>query len=611
MPKFTAGQLMIEEALPEKYRGRGIVLDGKTTGKVMTELAKELSPEDYVETLQRLNDIGREVVTAYGREASLSLDDLEIPPEIMQKREALRSELRKIRNSDMLDEDQKEQAVSKTVSRFASTIDTELLEAAKKADNSFARQIESGTRGKPAQLRQMLLGGLSVPGARGRPIPHIALEGFAEGLSPMSYWAMAHGGRKGFVDLQFATSDSGYLSKQLANVGHRVVVTMEDCGASSEGLPIDGDDKDNIGAVLAADAGGLKKGTVITEENMPLLAGRQILVRSPITCRAKEGVCSHCSGIREKGDFPAIGDPIGINAVRSFAEPLTQAAIGSKHVAEKLGRAGQPEMSGFRQVNQVVQVPKEFAGGAVLAKAHGTVADIRKAPQGGWEVKIGQELHHIPVGLEMKVKRGDKVEAGDVLTDGMVNPEELVKYKGIGDGRVYFMNQMRDILDKSGASTSRRNLELLSRAFISRVQVTDPEGYSGHLVDDVIDYNMMAADWKPRASAKLKSTTTANKLYLERPYLNYSIGTRMTPGISKTLRKHGIGKVLVNDQPPPFEPAVFSARSYTQTDRDWLTSLAGENLRRVTLENAARGGTSEKRSTSYYPQLVNIADTKL
>ena len=606
----TAGQILVDDALPQQHRGKGLTLDKKETGRLMTQLAKELPPAEYVEVLQRLNNVGRQVATEYGRSASISLDDLKLPEEIKVKREKLREDLRKIRDSDLLTPEQKQQATVKTVEKFSKNIDDELVAAVEKQGGAFAEQIRSGSRGKPFQLRQMILGNLLSLDSRGKVVPYPGLEGYNEGLSPMAYWAATHGGRKGYVDLQFATADAGYFGKQITGVAHRMVVTQEDCGANDVGITVEGGDKDNVGAILAEDVGPLKRGTVITDEHLPLLKNREIMVRSPITCRAKEGVCASCTGVREKGTLPEIGEFVGINAVRSFVEPLTQAQISSKHVGGEKESASK-RLSGFKQVDQFMQVPEEYVGGAVLAKMDGTVSDVKQAPQGGWNVIVNQEAHHVPLGYELAVKRGDKLEAGDAITDGVINPEELVQYKGLGEGRQYFLTHLRKLLDDNNSATNRRNLELLSRSFITRVQVTDPEGYNGHLIDDVIDYNVLAHDWQPRKNAKLKSVTTANKLYLEKPYLHYSIGTKVTPSVVKKLKNKGITQVLVNPDPPPFEPVVIRARDYAQYDKDWLTRMSGENLKRTLLQTVARGGTSEKDSVSYYPKLVNIGKTKI
>ena len=211
-----------------------------------------------------------------------------------------------------------------------------------------------------------------------------------------------------------------------------------------------------------------------------------------------------------------------------------------------------------------------------------------------------------PVTREVTAKEGDTVEAGDTLSDGTPNPAEIAQYKGIGEGRRYFLNKFADMLKRNGASTGRRNLELFSRAFISKVRINQPEGWNGYLPDDVVDYERIASKWEPREGSETKPLSMASGKYLEKPYLHYTIGTRVTPKVAAELNEFGHSKVLVHNAPPPFEPVVVRSQDLIRHDPDWVTRLGGENLKRALLDSAQRGGTSEKNSTSYFPRLVGM-----
>jgi DNA-directed RNA polymerase subunit beta' len=564
-------------------------------------LAKE-RPDEYVGVLQRLNDIGRQAATEYGRSASLSLDELIPPKALQERRDKLRAQVRVILNDTKLGTEDKRKAMVDAIESATGTLDDELTDMLDADNRAFGQQLKSGSRGKAAQARQILVGGLVSSDSRGRPIMYPGLEGFGEGLTPTGYWATTHGGRRGYVNLQMATADAGYFGKLITNVAHRCVVTENDCGAVETGLAVDGDDKDNVGAVLTRPAAGLPRGTVISDEHLPLLSGHKVVVRSPITCRAKGGVCAKCAGVREGGSFPEIGDQVGINAVRSFIEPLTQGAISSKHIGVEVAAA--QGMSPFERVVQFMQVPEEFPGGAVLSPQDGLVSSIKKAPQGGWMVTVGRESRHVPGDVKLLVKQGDRVEAGDALSDGLPNPRELVEYKGVGEGRRYFMDKMRDLLKEGNAGTNRRNLELLARSFVSKVEVVSPDGLDGYLPGDVVSYDDLQADWEPRQGSQLKPLTTAARLYLEKPYLHYSVGTRVTPSVIKGLREHGVQQVLAHPEPPPFSPKLLRTSGFLQADKDWMTRMAGEDLTRTMKATAARGAVTEKDSTSYYPQIA-------
>ena len=597
----TVGRMLVDSVLPEGYRAPDAPLDAKAIGSVMTRIAKE-RPTEYVGTLQKLNDIGRQAATEYGRSASISLDELIPPKKIQEDIARLRATVHGILNDPKLETEQKREAMVAAIDKATAKLDETLTDTLDSENRAFGQQLRSGSRGKATQARQILVGGLVNLDSRNRPIMYPGLQGFGEGLTPMGYWATTHGGRRGYVDIQMASADAGYFGKLITNVAHRGVVTERDCGAVDTGLAVDGDDKDNVGTILVRPAGGLPRGTVITDEHLPLLSNEKIVVRSPITCRAKGGVCSRCVGVRETGNLPEIGDTVGINAVRSFVEPLTQAAISSKHTGAE--RSTAQHTSVFDRVVQFMQVPEEFREGAVLAPEDGMVSSIKKAPQGGWNITIGRQSRHVPADYGLIVKQGDKVEAGDALSSGLPNPRELVEYKGIGEGRRYFMDKMGEMLKEGNASTSRRNLELLARSFVSKVQVVNPDGYNGFLPGDVVNYDDLQAGWEPREGAKLKPLTTAARLYLEKPYLHYSVGTRITPSVTKSLKKHGVQHVLAHPEPPPFAPKLVRTSSFLQTDEDWMTRMAGEDLTRTMKTTAARGAVAEKDSTSYYPQIA-------
>ena len=552
----TPGRLLVEDALPEGFKEFKGALDKKGISELFTRLAKE-RPDLYVDTLQKMNDLGREVSTYHGGAAGISLKDVMAPPKVDAMRQAFRQHIFEIQERDDLTPEQKRQTIIDETAKFTEDVDKSLGEEMKgQRDNALALQSVSGSRGSPHQLRQMLVGNMLSVDSQGRTVGWPGLEGYGEGLSPLSYWSAAHGGRKGAVDLQMATADSGYLAKQTVNVAHRQVVTADDCGAKGVGLEVEGNDGDNVGAVLAQPVAGIEAGTVITPDHLPLFEGKKIVVRSPVTCQMADGVCAKCAGIREKNDFPEIGSHIGINAARSFLEPLTQSAISSKH---KGGDAASSKLSAFKQVNQLLQVPEEFQEGAVLARTDGRVEAIKKAPQGGWLVTIGGEQHHTPSDRPLKVKEGESVEAGDLLTDGMPNPSEMIGHKGVGETRKVFLDTLRGVLKSGGASTNRRNLELLSRAFVSKVRITDPEGHQGHMVDDITDYDTLAKNWEPREGSREQPANLMKGWYLEKPYLHYSIGTRITPKLADHLKAAGVSQVVAHRDPPPFEPEIVRA----------------------------------------------------
>lgn len=399
-----------------------------------------------------------------------------------------------------------------------------------------------------------------------------------------------------------STPKGGFLAKQLMLAAHRLVVTEDDCGTAN-GIPAAGNDPDNEGAVLARPAGGYPAGTVIDTKVMKKLRGlKQIYVRSPITCQAKGGICAKCAGIREKGKFPEIGDNIGIAAAQAIAEPVSQSALSSKHSGGIAG-AG-PTAAGFDAINQLVQVPKTYTGGAVISTLDGIVEAIEPAPQGGQYVTVNGVKHHVATGFKLKVKKGDKVEAGDVLSEGLPNPAEFVRYKGIGAGRWQFVNVMRDTLKNSKISANRRNIELLARGLINHARITSQNGPQYTLPNDIVEYDTLVRGYEPRPGTKNLAPKRAVGKYLEEPILQYSIGTRITPRIADALTKHGYKTVKAHTDEPPFVPEMVRAMETLGYSGDWMVRLGGFHLKKNLLESVHRGRGSTERGLSYIPALA-------
>lgn len=598
----TPGKLLLEEAIPDEYLPKGKALTEKVIKGIFTEIARK-EPERYSDIMGKLTDVSKEAVYRYGRMASIGLKDLEIPPELARYREKVRQDVDKIIESDSLTGAEKNKAIVQYLYKKMSEIPEKVLEAAKNMNSGFYAQVESGARGNKNQLMQVIFGDTLLIDAEDRPVPIPVLHSYGEGVKPMEYWAASSGARKGSISVQFSTADGGYLGKQLNNIGHRLVVTDRDCGTKN-GIPVDANDEDNIGSVLAMPVGKIPAGTVITPEILPKLGDGKIRVRSLATCALGDGVCAICSGIRERGDFPAIGDTVGIVGARAMSEPITQAGLKAKHSGGVAG-TDDKNVSGFEELNQFIQVPSTFKGAATLSEIDGTVLGVKEAPAGGQFVFVNDKRFYVPRGREVIVKKGDSVTAGDMLSDGTPNPAELVKYKGVGEGRRYFIDKYRELLKKNGAAVHRRNIEAVARGFINRVKMDSPDGYNGYMIDDIVPYDELAVDYEPRAGSKLLGPNQAKNMYLEQPVLHYTIGTRITPQVIKDLNSNKISNIVVNEQQPVFSPFVVRARSIMETDPDWMTRMAGENLKRSTLEAARMGAKSTTEGTSYFPAAAN------
>lgn len=596
----TLGQILLRSILPPDVYDGG-VLDKKSAGRVMGELARR-HPEQYREISARLNRLGLQAAHETGGMSFGILDIMPTPGALLRRRQ-LQKQIDGLLDDDSLSDDDRRQQIVKLMSEAREADVEGIFEESKQENNPLAAQLAGAGRGNKNSLASLRGSDMLYQDAQGNVLPIPILRGFAQGLSPAEYWAATYGARQGILATKMSTADAGYYGKQLAQLGHRLVVTALDAKEDPPtqlGLPADVDDPDNEGALLAKDTGGYPRNTVLTPKIMRDLESqglRRLLVRSPMVFGSPQGgVYARDAGIREFGRLANRGENLGMVSAQALGEPLSQGMLGSKHGG---GVAGASKLGGFQALNQLVNVPKTFKGGAAHAELDGGVTKIEPAPAGGMYVYVGGQPHYVARGQEPLVKMGDTVEAGDVLSSGLPNPSMIVAHKGIGEGRRYFVNVFRQALKNTGIGAHRRNIELLARGLINHVKLT-AETDTG-VPDDVVPYSELEHRWQPRpGTIKLPPGGTKN-YYLERPYLHYTIGTRVRPSVIRDLEEFGIPEVEVHPQVPPFEPLMIRAADNLQYDQDWMTQMYGSGLKGSLLESAHRGASSTTAGTSFVP----------
>jgi len=611
MLNTTLGQLLVNDALPEDMQDHDRVLDKKGIKDLLREVA-EKHPEEYREISHALNQVGRRGAQESGG-MSFGLQHLRKSSEAVKTRARIENKLGSILDREDLDDKDRERMIIETLADEMKPQQEAVLRQALKEGNPLARQILSGARGSAANLATLIGSDLMYSDHRGRPIPVPVLNSYSEGLSPEEYWAGAYGTRKGVIDLKMATRDAGFLSKQLNQVAHRLVVIDEDYDDDEQkqifrGMPVDTDDMDNEGTLLASDVGPYKKNTTLTPKvlkHLKRLGHDRIVIRSPIVGGSPEGgVYARDVGVRERGGLPGRGEMVGLTAAQALSEPLTQAQISSKHTGGIASE--QASLSGFQHINQMVQVPRSFKGGAAHAQLDGTVQRVEEAPAGGHYITIDDEQHYVGKDFKLKVKKGDKVEAGDVLSEGIPNPSEIVKHKGLGEGRRYFSMEYRKALQEADLPVHRRNVELLARGLINHVRLTNE--YEDGVPGDVIPYSTLEHRWKPREGHETVEPRRAVGQYLERPVLHYTIGTKVQRSMLQDLERFGVKNIAVHREPPPFQPEMIRGMYSLQHDPDWQTRMYGSGLKKGLLTAAQRGAVSEERGSSFVPSLARSVD---
>jgi DNA-directed RNA polymerase subunit beta' len=359
--------------------------------------------------------------------------------------------------------------------------------------STAAKMTLTGARGNSGQLMQASSGSLITVDAQGKPIPVAVVHSFAEGMSPSEHLAMSYTARGNTVLTQLSTALPGALFKKLTpNLFHEVI-TIEDC-KTKNGIPVPGTDKKAMIGRYTADTN-----KIITEELYNDLRNKKFVkVRSPMTCEAKDGVCVHCYGLLATGKKPEIGFNVGVISAQSVSEVLTQSMLSTKHSSRS---AGKKSRNTYEVVNNLLSNPENFQDEATIAQLNGTVDKIHKTALNDHDVYVNGHKHFVPNEQDLAVKLGDKVETGQPLSTGTINPRELVGLTGIGNGRTHFANQLRE---SYGSDLDPRHFELISKNLMKYVRVDNP-GTTDFSHGEIVDINKL--------EPQLREDETQHKLH--------------------------------------------------------------------------------------------------
>lgn len=598
---MKAVQLLINSLLPEDLRDYTRTYDTKAIGKLLSTVAEHY-PDRYAEIAKGIADVGRKA--SYLQGETLHLDDLKPTfdrASVFAKMDQEIEQARAVAPSDA----EFKQTRDGIWGKYSDAMEKMTSESALKAGNNLAYSVVSGARGKAPQLKAMI----TTPGLyadyRGDTIPLFVRNSFSEGLRPAEFIAGTFGARSSVLSTKRATADGGDWGKQLGHVASTISISSKDCGTVN-GIDLEASDPSMRGRVLARETEGISAGTVVDRQVLKQLQNHKgkILVRSALTCQAEHGVCAHCAGQRMDGRMPKIGEMVGVAAAQALSEPLIQSGLNSKHTA---GQAkGKRVFSGFDAIDNFVQAPETFPDRAEVASQAGRVTRIEKAPQGGQFVHVGDKPHYVQPGYDLLVKAGDTVEAGDQLSDGIMDASDVIKYRGLGEGRRYYAERLKQVLDDSGLAAHQGNTELLARAAIDHVTIDDADGLGDYLPDDSVSYNGLSATYVPPESTKRVSTdgNVVGK-YLQAPALHYSIGTQLTPKMVTRMKDAGITDLQVDDAAPKFYPEMVRLRSSTHNNPDWLARMSTSYLKDGLADAAARGlDTNIESNRHWAPRLA-------
>ena len=603
----TVGKLLLKNNVPDTLKS--YVSDNVMDKKGIAGLFQKLSEGDsdkYRDAVTRLARLGFEVSTRQG--STVPLNDLTPLDDKEERFKALDQDIAKIKNGPGTKKE-KEIKLIELYTKFTKDFENALMAAGIKKNHTLAKVITSGSRGSMQQYRQTVGASILVNDEKGRPLLDFPVKhSFAEGLTIPEYLAHSYGTRQGAIATKLSIADSGYFSKQLSRAAMPIKIEEHDCGTNN-GMPYSTDDREMIGSYLAKPVGKYNKNNEVTVSMLADLRDKgikEVILRSPVTCQSSRNahswaICQLCAGKREKGRLPELGSYLGVTAATALGEPLAQGQLNTKHTAGAAA-LGKTVATGFKLIQQLANIPSTFQNKAGVADIDGTISNIRTAPQGGFYIKIkgtNKEVEeYIPAGFSLNVKQGDKVEAGDILSDGIVNPSDIVKHKGIGAGRKHYSDVLHKAFAEAGMGVNRRNFDIIARAAIDHVRITHPDGLGDHLPDSVVTYQSIEKNYKPRSDSKEVRVDMALGKYLEEPVLHLTIGTRLTSKMLELLKNHKIVSVMVNDNPPFFQPEMQRLLDVPGEVPDWAHQLYSSYLEKRLIKGVNSGLTANLKGPS-------------
>lgn len=506
--RTTVGRILIAQALPESMRDHKVlsdpsfIFDKSTLKGVLTDVGKNKSSVEFARTADTLKDLGNSWATGF----SFGLKDLLSETEVRNRvlAEAKQKE-KKIRQS-VRDPKARNDKIVELYGKADEVIQKAVKEKYDQSNNRMYAWIKSGARGSQSQFADMVVGPLLVVDSRGNTVPVPIDKSYSEGLDTAGYFTSMHGARMGTIGRVKGTSEPGALTKEMMQTSMDQMVTSADCGTTN-GISMDIDDKHALNRVLAQDVtiaqrggqdkGVIRRGTVIDpaiRDRLMRNKVNRVIVRSPLRCEEPHGICATCFGINEHGNMHSNGVNLGVLAAHALGEPLTQLAMNAFHQGGRAGAKGSNVANHFERVEQLVEFPKTLPGSATLAKAEGSVERIQvDKDSGGFNVFIDGRRHFIPNDRgRPTIKVGEKVQRGQPLSDGPINPRELLPLAG----HAAVQNYLVDELTKAYGGVSnlhRRNTEVFIRALTNLAEVDDPGGNPEYLRGDRAPLTVLSA----------------------------------------------------------------------------------------------------------------------
>jgi DNA-directed RNA polymerase subunit beta' len=509
----SVGRIIFNNVLPSDFRFVNEVIEKKSMTRLIDEILAQYGSERLAFILDNLKELGFRFATQSG--LSLGVDDLVAPSnlekiigECLEKQK----EIQKAYEGGWISDEEKRAQLTE----IWSLATREIINSLKKETSPLSNprlMIDSGSRGDYSQLLQMtaIKGLVSTPAGKIIELP--ITSSYKNGFTPLEYFISTHGARKGAADKALKTPKSGYLTRRLVDALHDLIIREVDCG-DEEGIVIKKEECEKIGDSFAdqiysrfsletiKDKEGnilVNKGEVITREIAQKIekAGIEALkVRSPFTCKTLYGICQKCFGLDlGNNQLIKLGEAVGIVAAQSIGEPATQLTMRTFHYGGVITVAD--ITVGLPRVEEVFEArtPKLES---IISPFSGKVKNILETPkyyllQIATKNKKTQKKElieiKIPKKFKLLVKKGDRVNRGDVLNEGLADPKKIYATRGKMPSFKYILEEVKKIYNPQGAGIHNKYIEIVIRKMFSRVKIVDP-GDSDFVIGEIVEKDM-------------------------------------------------------------------------------------------------------------------------
>ena len=517
------------------------LVDKKALGKIIDKCFRRHGNTITAEVLDHIKSLGFKYSTIGG--ITVAVADMKIPATkqaLIKDAEVQVEKYEKVFRRGLISDEERYEKVIDTWTKTTEKVTDELMNGLERMNNIYI-MAHSGARGSKNQIRQLAgMRGL-MANASGKTVEVPVKSNFREGLSVMEYFTSSHGARKGLADTALRTADSGYLTRRLVDVSQDVIVREVDCGTTETTETFAIKDGNEVIEVLYDRIVGRytidpivnpTTGEVIVEADSMIkedeaekiiAAGIEtVQIRTVLNCKTNHGVCSKCYGRNlATGKEVNIGEAVGIIAAQSIGEPGTQLTMRTFHTG---GVAGGDITQGLPRVEELFEARKP-KGLAVITEITGRVEidetgkrkEISIVPENG-----ETEVYAIPYGSRIRVKHGQMVEAGDPLTQGSINPHDIVRVKGIGGVQDYIVKEVQRVYRMQGVDVNDKHIEVIVRQMLSKVKVEDPGdtelipgGYEDVLTFDKCNEEAIAQGLKPAVAKRVLLGITKASLATE------------------------------------------------------------------------------------------------